>query len=81
MNKIQDGKFINETFYLFIYLKKREAIFTLNIASSHIHGPPKLPPLPLYLGNKLEFWKTAKHIFNEFEGDHIWLKSFDPGGL
>ena len=44
-----------------------------------IQGPPKVPSLPMCLGNELELWKTVKHAFNEFEEDLFWSKKFDPG--
>ena len=40
----------------------------------------KVPPLSMYLRNDLELWKMAKHTFNEFKGDHFWLKYFGTWG-
>ena len=56
-------------------------IFILKYIYIYIQCLPKVLTLHLYLGSELEFCKTAKHVLNEFVGEHFWLKIFGPGRL
>ena len=38
---------------------------------THTQGPPKVPPLPMYLRNEINYGIMVKYIVNEFEADYF----------
>ena len=60
-----------------------QMLFSKNLVAyndyTYIEPTKNTNPLSMYLGNEPQFWKMAKQVFNEFKGDHFWLKITGPG--
>ena len=49
-----------------------------NAISGLYTGSSKIP-LSCYFKYSSKFWKTTKHMFNQFQRNFFWLKSFGSG--